>query len=142
MAARFSLSSDSDSEPSEEVEEGESGSFATEKERQALSRHTLTLPELRLTGRKQISQLRTRKLLCPFYFRPTQLDVQADQPHVTPEDICEGLMDIKTSIMWLNALTAPATMSRFCSNQSDQGQLGVPSDRRIQRGRAPGVRGR
>lgn len=53
MAARFSLSSDSDSEPSEEVEEGESGSFVTEEERQALSRHTLTLPELRLTGRKQ-----------------------------------------------------------------------------------------
>lgn len=141
MAARFSLSSDSDSEPSEEVE-GESGSFATEKERQALSRHTLTLPELRLTGRKQNFQLRTRKLLCLFYFRPTQLDVQADQPHVTPEDICEDFMYIKTSIMWLNALSAPATVSRFCSNQSDQGQLGVPSDRRLQRGRAPGVRGR
>lgn len=52
MAARFSISSDSDSEPSEEVDEGERNSSLSEQERQVLQRHTLTLPELRLTGRK------------------------------------------------------------------------------------------
>lgn len=53
MAAKFSLSSDSDSEPSEEVEEGERGSLPIEQKRQALPRHTLTLPELRIPGKKQ-----------------------------------------------------------------------------------------
>lgn len=52
MAAKFSLSSDSDSEPSEEVEEGERGTFPMEQEGQALSRHALTLPELRIPGKK------------------------------------------------------------------------------------------
>lgn len=51
MAARFSISSDSDSEPSE-VEEGERNSSLSEREKQVLQRHTLTLPELRLAGRK------------------------------------------------------------------------------------------
>lgn len=53
MAARFSLSSESDSEPSEELEEGERGSFPMEQDRQAPPRHTLTLPELRIAGKKQ-----------------------------------------------------------------------------------------
>lgn len=54
MATRFSISSDSDSEPSEEVEEGEQSSPPSEQERQLLQRHTLTLPELRLSGSKHV----------------------------------------------------------------------------------------
>ncbi|XP_056882364.1 BCL2 associated agonist of cell death b isoform X1 [Takifugu flavidus] len=50
MATKFSISSDSDSDPSEEVDEGERNSSLSEQERQVLQRHTLTLPELRLTG--------------------------------------------------------------------------------------------
>lgn len=158
MAARFRLSSDSDSEPSEEVEEGgESGSFATERERQALPRHALTLSELRIPGEKLFSSPKQRRRrLCPFFVFSTEPDVQAGQPPVTPEDICEGLHEKKTSIMWLNEFTAlpphpwvhhpspmtKITLSRFRSHQSDQGQLGIPSVHRLQRGGAPGVRGR
>lgn len=52
MAANFSISSDSESEPSEEVEEGENNQSSTDQEQHVLPRHTLTLPELKSTGRK------------------------------------------------------------------------------------------
>lgn len=52
MAANFTISSDSDSEPSEEVEEGENSQSSTEQEQQILQRHALTLPELRTAGRQ------------------------------------------------------------------------------------------
>lgn len=52
MAANFTISSDSESEPSEEVEEGENNQSSTDQEQQVLQRHTLTLPELKMTGRK------------------------------------------------------------------------------------------
>lgn len=52
MAAKFTLSSDSDSDPSEEVEEGENSQSSTEQEQQVLPRHALTLPELRMAGKK------------------------------------------------------------------------------------------
>lgn len=53
MAANFSISSDSESEPSEDVEEGENNQSSTDQEQHVLKRHTLTLPELKITGRKQ-----------------------------------------------------------------------------------------
>lgn len=52
MAANFSISSDSDSEPSEEVEEGEHSQSPAEEGQQVSQRHALTLPELRMAGRK------------------------------------------------------------------------------------------
>lgn len=52
MAANFTISSDNESESSEEVEEGESSRSSTEQEQQVPGRHTLTLPELRMAGRK------------------------------------------------------------------------------------------
>lgn len=52
MAAKFTLSSDSDSDPSEEVEEGENSQSSTEREQQVFPRHALTLPELRMAGKK------------------------------------------------------------------------------------------
>lgn len=51
MAANFTISSDSDSEPSEEVEEGENSQSSTEQE-QVLQRHSLNLPALRAAGRQ------------------------------------------------------------------------------------------
>lgn len=51
MAAKFTIS-DSDSEPSEEVEKGEDDQSSTGERQQVLQRHTLTLPELRISGRK------------------------------------------------------------------------------------------
>lgn len=53
MAANFSISSDSESEPSEDVEEGENNQASTDQEQHVLKRHTLTLPELKITGRKR-----------------------------------------------------------------------------------------
>ncbi|KAM9335920.1 BCL2 associated agonist of cell death b [Symphorus nematophorus] len=58
MAANFTISSDSESEPSEEVEEGENNQSSTGMaEQQFPQRHTLTLPELRLgaTGRIRLN---------------------------------------------------------------------------------------
>lgn len=52
MAAKFTVSSDSDSDPSEEVEEAENSQSSTEMEPQVLPRHALTLPELRMAGKK------------------------------------------------------------------------------------------
>lgn len=52
MAANFSISSDSESEPSEEVEEGENNQSSTDQGQHVLPRHALTLPELKITGRK------------------------------------------------------------------------------------------
>lgn len=49
-AAMFSIS-DSESEPSEEVDEGEMSQSSTEREQDVTPRHTLTLPELRVAGR-------------------------------------------------------------------------------------------
>ncbi|TNN85220.1 Bcl2-associated agonist of cell death [Liparis tanakae] len=49
MAAHFTIS-DSESETSEEVEEGEINQIAPVGERQLRQRHSLTLPQLRLTG--------------------------------------------------------------------------------------------
>lgn len=53
MAANFSISSDSESDPSEEVEEGDNLQSRNTQDRQNLGpqRHTLTLPELRMSGR-------------------------------------------------------------------------------------------
>ncbi|XP_056298552.1 BCL2 associated agonist of cell death b [Pseudoliparis swirei] len=48
MAAHFTIS-DSESETSEEVEEGENNQFSTVEEGQLLQRHSLTLPQLPLT---------------------------------------------------------------------------------------------
>lgn len=51
MATKFSISSDSESDPSEEVDERESSNSLTEQAQHQVSQHhTLTLPELRLTG--------------------------------------------------------------------------------------------
>ncbi|KAG7243276.1 hypothetical protein INR49_011723 [Caranx melampygus] len=47
MAAMFTIS-DSESEPSEEVDEGEMSQSSTEKEPSVIPHHTLTLPELRV----------------------------------------------------------------------------------------------
>lgn len=52
MAANFTISSDSESDPSEEVEEGENSQSSTEQEQQFHPRHTITLPELRMAGKK------------------------------------------------------------------------------------------
>ncbi|XP_075943047.1 BCL2 associated agonist of cell death b [Anarhichas minor] len=56
MAAHFTIS-DSESEPSEEVEEGENNQLSSVQEQQLLQRHSLTLPELRLpaTGRIRLN---------------------------------------------------------------------------------------
>lgn len=56
MAAHFTIS-DSDSEPSEEIEEGENKQQSTEREQQLAQRHSLTLPELRVaaTGRIRLN---------------------------------------------------------------------------------------
>uniref|UniRef100_A0A3Q3WTY4 Uncharacterized protein n=1 Tax=Mola mola TaxID=94237 RepID=A0A3Q3WTY4_MOLML len=51
MATNFTISSDSESELSEEIEEGENSQLQTEQEQQVFQRHTLTLPELRMAGR-------------------------------------------------------------------------------------------
>lgn len=47
MDAHFTISSDSDSEPSEEVEEGKNNQSANGQEQNVPRRHILTLPELR-----------------------------------------------------------------------------------------------
>lgn len=52
MAAKFTVSSDSESDNSEEVEEGENSQSSTEQEQQVHPRHSLTLPELRMAGNK------------------------------------------------------------------------------------------
>lgn len=52
MAANFTISSESDSEPSEEVEEGEHSQSPAEEGQQVSQRHALTLPELRMAGRE------------------------------------------------------------------------------------------
>lgn len=52
MAANFSISSDSESDPSEEVEEGENSQSSTEREQEVHPRHALTLPELRMAGKR------------------------------------------------------------------------------------------
>ncbi|TKS92683.1 Bcl2-associated agonist of cell death [Collichthys lucidus] len=55
MAANFTVSSDSESEPSEEVEEGEDNRSSPEMAEQQLpQRHALTLPELRMGGTGRI----------------------------------------------------------------------------------------
>ncbi|KAL6118716.1 BCL2 associated agonist of cell death b isoform X1 [Pungitius pungitius] len=56
MAAHFTIS-DSESEPSEGVEEEENNQLSSVQEQQRPQRHTLTLPELRLpvTGRIRLS---------------------------------------------------------------------------------------
>ncbi|XP_051284912.1 BCL2 associated agonist of cell death b [Dicentrarchus labrax] len=54
MATNFTISSDSESEPSEEVEEGENNQSSTAEEQRAPQRHTLTLPELRMAGTGRI----------------------------------------------------------------------------------------
>nr|XP_046237128.1 BCL2 associated agonist of cell death b [Scatophagus argus] len=54
MAANFTISSDSESEPSEEVEEGENSQSSMGHEQQVLQRHALTLPELRMAGTGRI----------------------------------------------------------------------------------------
>lgn len=51
MAANFTIS-DSESEPSEEVEEGENNQPSAGGEEQIRQRHNLTLPELRPAGRQ------------------------------------------------------------------------------------------
>lgn len=48
MAAKFTIS-DSESEPSDEVEEGDSSQSSTGQAQQTTLGHTLTLPELRMT---------------------------------------------------------------------------------------------
>ncbi|XP_049423906.1 BCL2 associated agonist of cell death b [Epinephelus fuscoguttatus] len=56
MAAHFTIS-DSDSDPSEEVEEGENNQLSTKQEQQLGQRHSLTMPELRTpaTGRIRLN---------------------------------------------------------------------------------------
>ncbi|XP_071333882.1 BCL2 associated agonist of cell death b [Trachinotus anak] len=56
MAANFTIS-DSESEPSEEVDEGEMSQSSTGQEQEVLQRHTLTLPDLRVsvTGRTRLN---------------------------------------------------------------------------------------
>ncbi|XP_040886671.1 BCL2 associated agonist of cell death b [Toxotes jaculatrix] len=56
MAANFTIS-DSESEPSEEVEEGEMNQSSTGQEQRIPYRHTLTVPELRVpaTGRLRLN---------------------------------------------------------------------------------------
>ncbi|KAM9836756.1 BCL2 associated agonist of cell death b [Aulostomus maculatus] len=49
MAANFTIS-DSESEPSEEVEEGDSNRSSTEHEQQLTQGHTLNIPELRMAA--------------------------------------------------------------------------------------------
>lgn len=51
MEAHFTIS-DSESEPSEEVEEGENNKSSIAEEQKVVHRHTLNLPELRMAGRK------------------------------------------------------------------------------------------
>lgn len=51
MSAHFTIS-DSESEASEEVEEGDNNQSLAVQEPQLPQRHSLTLPELRLAGRK------------------------------------------------------------------------------------------
>ncbi|XP_070848910.1 BCL2 associated agonist of cell death b [Chaetodon trifascialis] len=59
MAANFTISSDGESDPSEEVEEGKSNQSSTGEEQQLPQRHTLTLPDLRMgmaaTGRMRVN---------------------------------------------------------------------------------------
>ncbi|KAG8006239.1 Glycoprotein hormone alpha-2 [Nibea albiflora] len=58
MAANFTISSDSESEPSEEVEEGEDNQSSPEMaEQQVPQRHSLTLPDIRkgVTGRMRVN---------------------------------------------------------------------------------------
>lgn len=59
MSSNFTISSDSESEPSEEVEEGndnQSAAMTPEEEQPVLQRHTLTLPELRMSGRPSLEE--------------------------------------------------------------------------------------
>lgn len=51
MATNFTISSDSESELSEEVEEEGNSQLLTNQEQEVFQRHTLTLPELRMSGR-------------------------------------------------------------------------------------------
>ncbi|XP_068444523.1 BCL2 associated agonist of cell death b [Clinocottus analis] len=55
MAAHFTIS-DTESEPSDEVEEGENNTFSSVQKQQPFQRHALTLPELRLpAGRIRVN---------------------------------------------------------------------------------------
>ncbi len=51
MAANFTISSDSDSEPSEEVEEGDNNQTVNGRQQQVPQRHSLAIPELRVPGK-------------------------------------------------------------------------------------------
>ncbi|CAK6967956.1 BCL2 associated agonist of cell death b isoform X1 [Scomber scombrus] len=54
MAAKFTIS-DSESEPSEEVEEGDNSQSSSEQAQRVTLGHNLTLPELRMAGRIRLN---------------------------------------------------------------------------------------
>ncbi|KAM3590851.1 uncharacterized protein V6R79_017765 [Siganus canaliculatus] len=54
MAANFTISSDSESDPSEEVEERENNQPSNGQEQPLPQRHTLTLPELRTAATSRV----------------------------------------------------------------------------------------
>ncbi|XP_019951212.2 BCL2 associated agonist of cell death b [Paralichthys olivaceus] len=83
MAANFTIS-DSESEPSEEVEEAEMSQSSTEPEHQVLQRHNLTLPELRIaaTGRIRLNSESHASTVS----RDEELQTRADEEVGTPTD--------------------------------------------------------
>lgn len=118
MAAKFSLSSDSDSEPSEEVE-GEGGCFPTEQ--QALPRHTLTLPELRISCKTGVLTDREGKRSIAFILCPLN----------------STLTSAATSRIRVNSESQASTVSREEELQGNgEDEAGTPTDGAPFRGRS------
>ncbi|XP_036967855.1 BCL2 associated agonist of cell death b [Acanthopagrus latus] len=82
MAANFSISSDSDSEPSEEVEEGEHSQSPAEEGQQVSQRHALTLPELRMAGRIRLNSESKASTVS----RDVELQARVEDEAGTPTD--------------------------------------------------------
>ncbi|XP_077400268.1 uncharacterized protein LOC144034942 [Vanacampus margaritifer] len=86
MAANFSIS-DSESEPSEKVEEGDDGQGAAEKEKEQCLRQglRLTLPEFRMAGTSGRIRLNSESHASALS-RDEELQAKADEEAGTPGD--------------------------------------------------------
>ncbi|XP_026208847.1 BCL2 associated agonist of cell death b [Anabas testudineus] len=81
MAARFTIS-DSDSDPSEGMEEEGHNQSPPGQEQQVFPRHTLTLPELRASGRIRLNSESHASTV----YRDEELQAKADEEAGTPTD--------------------------------------------------------
>lgn len=91
MAAHFTVSSDSESDPSEEVEEGEYSQSSTEQEQQLRQRQTLTLPDFRMAGKKSDTMIWQRSSVDRQQPKEKQAQHYTTQPLLMSVSIAENL---------------------------------------------------